>query len=81
MELRKANDLRAKLRIACNDANRVDGLMRADDVATHDWQQNVASCLDKLCGVVGEILEELAPSKHAQAVDALLQPGDVDPRD
>jgi hypothetical protein len=84
MELQKVNDLRALLRVACNDANRVDGLARTDDVATHEWQENVASCLDKLCTVTSALLEEAAPSKHAEAVEGILKPvlpGDVDPRD
>lgn len=65
MDRDRYDELVKKLRTANADAHRVDGLRMAGD----DVLESVASCLDKLVDVNRALLEELAPSKHAQAVD------------
>jgi len=70
MEKDQYQELLKKLRVARNDAQRVDGLRHhADEV-----MENVASTLDKLCDITGALLEHCGPTSHAQAVNAIMPP-------
>jgi hypothetical protein len=70
MEAEKYQQLLAKLRVARNDAQRVDGLRNYSD----EWQESVASSLDKLADIVAAVLAEVGPTKHAQAVNEIMPP-------
>lgn len=70
MDQDRYQELLRKLRIANNDAQHVAGLRHAGD----EVMENVASTLDKLCDIVGALLQECGPTKHAQAVNVIMPP-------
>lgn len=70
MDREEYQKLLNKLRTARNDIQRVDGLRHVGD----ECMENVASALDKMGDVVGALLEDCGPTKHAQAVNEIMPP-------